>query len=861
MVRMVRTSLSFASLSFTSLAITTIAICTVSTNAAPPLPEFTPPALSLSDLASAGVLVPEAVATNAVRAYLDAYAEALAKAVEEGLRIAPVTSSAYLPENEALLGVRDTRRLAELETRVAASEAQLRAAFFAQIAAGSPSESHDAIRACEALRKLREPERRLQGGITYFPTPDDISGWLRLAIARQVGEGSASMEERRRITILAAVNADQRVAATMVAVKAARDDRERKAQRAEELGVVGKSLQQLFEEQSAASEKVMREAQRGSQGTVVDQRSPPPDIASELTESPSALSEGGAAWQALVEAQLATYRAMEPQLTESDRKRLRDYWMPRLMGLRDSIAGLPGAAMVINGREGYVQEYLRTPGLDDAGREADLNKVRAICRAWLKDDAAIVDAGFASLLKTGKSGNVDTERQDRAMGLRGDLAAIRGLEWLSPDIQQPMVPDEAPAALSQADIAEFGKPADFSPGAHLAENPDAQRDYLGLPRGMSMRDGEQLATLLRLDDAQRAILMTVLEDARTSWETTVEPLVRAGHPAPPPRGLVMDEAAYRAYSERSQQAERARAESWIAAKKADAAFFEALAAALGERYDRSVLACAHASRQARRLAAWKGGYHAIIRENTDLLKLGQLADLPTALLELPVANDVRARACAAGVAIVSDWVASVYAWADAEDAVRSAQSSAASAQMEAYASGAEGSTDNGSPAAALADAKSRATQARRACVQHAARLDAAIVEVLPESERQQWSNLVLALRFPMAYRDLRPLRKAVDVALACVPAERRAEVRARVDAVTAELATRIRRIGARAAEIPEQTDASFQYSALTQAEVGFTAAQVVQALPLDCRGAFELRDAARYIGEIARLSQPTANGQ
>jgi len=55
-----------------SLAITTIAICTVSTNAAPPLPEFTTPAGSLSDLASAGVLVPEAVVTNAVRAYLDA---------------------------------------------------------------------------------------------------------------------------------------------------------------------------------------------------------------------------------------------------------------------------------------------------------------------------------------------------------------------------------------------------------------------------------------------------------------------------------------------------------------------------------------------------------------------------------------------------------------------------------------------------------------------------------------------------------------------------------------------------------------------------------------------------------------------
>jgi len=247
-----------------SLAITTIAICTVSTNAAPPLPEFTTPAGSLSDLASAGVLVPEAVVTNAVRAYLDAYAEALAKAVEEGSRIAPVTSSGFLPENEALLGVRDTRRLAELETRVAASEAQLRTAFFAQIAAGSPSESHDAIRGCAALRKLREAERMLQGGMTRFPAPDDISGWLRFAIARQVGEGSASMEERRRITILAAVNADQRVAATMVAVKAARDDRERKAQRAEELGVVGKSLQQLYDEQSVASVKFMREAQRGS---------------------------------------------------------------------------------------------------------------------------------------------------------------------------------------------------------------------------------------------------------------------------------------------------------------------------------------------------------------------------------------------------------------------------------------------------------------------------------------------------------------------------------------------------------------------------------------------------------------------
>ena len=58
-----------------------------------------------------------------------------------------------------------------------------------------------------------------------------------------------------------------------------------------------------------------------------------------------------------------------------------------------------------------------------------------------------------------------------------------------------MVPDEAPAALSQADIAEFGKPADLSPGAHLAADPDAQRDYLGLPRGMSMRDGEQYLRL------------------------------------------------------------------------------------------------------------------------------------------------------------------------------------------------------------------------------------------------------------------------------------------------------------------------------------------------------------------------------
>jgi hypothetical protein len=86
-------------------------------------------------------------------------------------------------------------------------------------------------------------------------------------------------------------------------------------------------------------------------------------------------------------------------------------------------------------------------------------------------------------------------------------------------------------------------------------------------------------------------------------------------------------------------------------------------------------------------------------------------------------------------------------------------------------------------------------------------------------------------------------------------------LRAGAFAITAELATRIRHIGARAAEISQRTDASFQYSALTHAEVGFTAAQVVQALALDCRGAFELRDAARYIGEIARLSQPTANGQ
>ena len=833
------------------LAIATIAICTVSAFAAPPLPDFTTPAGSLSDLASAGVQVPEAVATKAVRAYLDAFTEALAKAVDEGSRIAPGPSSPFSPDDEALPGVRDARRLADLEARVAATEAQMREAFFAQITAGSPPESQDAIRACEALQKLREAERRLQGGMTIrFSTPDDISGWLRLGIARQVGEGSASMEERRRITILAAVNADQRIAATMVAIKAARDDRERKAQRADELGVAGKSLQQLGEERSEAIAKVMREAPRGAQGIVVDPRSLPRDIAGEFIESPSELSVGGTAWQALVDAQLATYRAMEQQLTERDRERLRDFWMPRLMGLRDWIAGLPGAGMAMNGRYGYVQAYLRMPGLDDVGRD----KARAICRTWLKEDAAIVDAGFASLLKTGNSGDVDDKRLTRAMQLRADLAAIRGLEWLSPNDQQPKVPDEAPVALSQADIAEFGKPADdYTPGAHLADDPDAQRDFLGLPRGMSTRDGEQLAELLRLDDAQRAILMAVLEDARTSWETTVEPLVRAAQPAALPIGHAMDEAAYRAYIERQQNAERARAESWIAAKKADAAFFEALSAALGERCDRSVLAFAHASRQARRIAAWEGGYHANTRDNTELLKLGQLADLPTALLDLPVANDVRARACEAGVAMIGDWIASVNAWADAQGVVQSAQSGAANARIEANARGAEAGAEHGSPAAALAEAQSRAAQAKRNCVEQAARLDAAIAAALPESERQAWNDLLLALRFPQAYRDLRPFRKAVDAALACVPAERSADVRARTGAIVAELATRIRGIGARAVDLVGRTDASYQHLALTQAEVGFAAAQVVEALPTNCRGAFQLRDAARYLEAIARL--------
>ena len=60
----------------------------------------------------------------------------------------------------------------------------------------------------EALRTLREPDRRLQGGITYVPTPDDISGWLRLAIAHELNDGASrdhlrcAVRKRERLGLL-----------------------------------------------------------------------------------------------------------------------------------------------------------------------------------------------------------------------------------------------------------------------------------------------------------------------------------------------------------------------------------------------------------------------------------------------------------------------------------------------------------------------------------------------------------------------------------------------------------------------------------------------------------------------------------
>ncbi len=807
-------------------------------NAAASPPEATPflirPESLLNDFDALGVTVAPDVLRDSLHAYLAAYELTLIDAVEDGARITPKQAT----HEETIMGLRDAKKFAQFSMRLADACAQMRVDLFARLAAAVPSEMRASLQACGELTALREAQHFWREAVrsSRVHTPDDVSDWLRF---RRDGMDATS-EERKRLTQLCAIHATQRAAAMRAAWTTLRGENEAIATRADELGATGKTFAQLQGERMRLFAALYKQSPTG--GIRPDQF--PPDVAHELRSNSGTFEVGGDAFTKLVEAQLQTYRVMDPQLTAEDRKALRLYWMPRLLGLDQSIAGMPRFSLAGSDPASLAREFIRTANITEPTRE----RVRTLCRAWLKADAQLLDRAFADLVARRTVDDASERRVELAATVRLELSQLKGFDWLSSDDYAIKIPEVVSESMSDADLAEFGTPSDHIRAEARLAGDEAALDAAGIPRLYSAAESDHVATQLRLDAGQREIFVALLADARAAWEVSVAPTAREGITNDGPRNAVMNGEQLTEYYAREKVTTETRARAWKLARAADDEFFRNLAAAMGERCDRPALECARAARLARNMMA----------SAADFNQWGEapfrLVDIANAALETPLTDEVRAAALASANSSLPAWIATVD---DASLALRAVQT----ASEEFFASNLDQS-ENAAQHRAQAQiahdaANARVEPALRACVESGDAYCNAFATALPPHEAQRWSDLLLNLRSPYRYSDARPLWRAIDASIACVPEAERESVRAQADACEATLAQLNQRMLAHSAQCTGQNAASSAFGTLCGAQLRWMAVATEYAFPPQCREGFEFREWLMLRKLFGRVTQST----
>lgn len=352
--------------------------------------------------------------------------------------------------------------------------------------------------------------------------------------------------------------------------------------------------------------------------------------------------------------------------------------------------------------------------------------------------------------------------------------------------------------------------------------PEEQDAAMGLPVGYPARDEERYATLLRLDEGQRTILATVFADARERWRSEVKPLTAQAQPTPRSEGMVADPQARAARQEQMAKDEAAREQVWRAAATVDAATFDALAAAMGERCDRNALALLRASRAASRGVAAPGWYDATV-------------DIAGVLLSAPLSDAGRSRAFAAAAPALDGWL-------KARDEARAATWS--NSARRAGASGApRGGPPTFDPKASEAYRKERGSVADVRAKE--AEISALAAAALEASERVRLELHALHAREGSYYPDLSDLWSIRDAAVACAPESSRTALAAAMDAVIEPIATQARQrgdavIASRGANLQPGFDTSAQFAAdacrdALEKRLSLATARLELLLPEGCR--------------------------
>lgn len=751
-------------------AIASLALASGASAGDPPdFPPIASPRLFHGYLSAAGVRPPAAQTLDAWQRYMDASDRQLQECLELWIRAGeppagePRTS---LGRGEAAPSVALERERADREHRRLAEQLALRTQLRAQLAALVAPEDQPIIEAVGKLDELRMAREAVNGGtqgISFWQTVPDISGALPLA---SDAKGPARAAEVRRWYAQACTGIDARIAAYRAAREAILAEAMARAERADELGIGGstqlKALSSFMKHQRALEEQA---AARGEP--------PPPkeayhqELWDKVTQPDLTLMKPGTApWKRMIQSQLAAYRALLPDLAATQREKLLHAWVPELLGEAGELECLPRLSWSANGSVApWVGEFVRVASLTKEQRD----EVRRIGREWIRDDAKIMEDAFESAASSGSISDYQRKREQRAKQALRQFAAIPGLESLGKSPAR--LPGGSYLDPAPEDEAAFGR-SPHAVAAAPGAAPEEQDAAMGLPVGYPARNEERYATLLRLDEGQRAILATVFADARERWRTEVQPLAAQAQPTPRSEGMVSDPQARAARQEQMAKDEAAREQAWRAAATVDAATFDALAAALGERCDRNALAMLRASRAASRRIAAPGWYDATV-------------DIAGVLLSAPISDAGRSRAFAAAAPALEGWLS-------ARELAR-----AATWRGTTRRSGSPSPPEGGPRAFDQKAVDAYRTQRDAVTDVRAkeAEIAALAAAALDAPERARIELHALHSREPFYYPELTDLWSIRDATVACAPESSRAALAAAMDAIIEPMATQARQRG------------------------------------------------------------------
>lgn len=670
----------------------------------------------LNRLAMVEALPDAATTVDATEALLTGSA-ALAKDVD--IRFASIHKDAGA-EPETLLGPKATQRLTTLGDEAATRQRELLSTFHARIAAALPPEKAPLVEACRLLACLDAARDRWIGGVYQFGrrmAPDDISGSLL-----RVGPGEReSTEAATRRLLLAATGAQARIDAFDQAQRLEAARALARAELVQREGVEGRTLTDLLDHVVRA-------------GTGSDAPEEQRMLEDVLRKSPMT-TPGNDAWNLLVRAQLASYREIEPLLTDADGAALAARWKTRLRGDRSETRGPPGVPFSGDSRV-CAQIFLATAALSEADRE----KARQICRRWLKEERAAVDRAFESLLADTTAPESGGSRSRVAKAAWAELSALPGLDWIMrPATDAASIPPLQP--LSAEDAAEFGNQvADLA--ADLAEAPTRKARNYGAPVAPSREDMARVMALLHPSQEDAALVAALLGDYRERWERELGP--RCAEVTPPPFAggapmpLPADEAA-RLDRERRLR----RAELWRIAGDFDASLLDGLRASLGDRLTPGSIELLKATLAGRRLAVE-------VQDPIEPARPLVVVNAPGVLADACLTPEGMGQALASASPQLAQWNQALVAMFDAVDAARKAGPGERAALERV---------------AAAADALERLGEELFAAV-------SASLAARP-SDLLRWTLVSTAEDRSGKRVDPRPLLRALSVSVACVPPEAR----------------------------------------------------------------------------------------